>query len=104
MITVFLAWLKLLRVPAERLRFAVHIHETADATAAERFWADHVGIQPSQLLKTTLKKHNPRTNRKNMGDSYYGCLRVDVRDGAELYRRIEGWWYGIVLSVHEPIK
>ncbi|MFC9116156.1 MULTISPECIES: hypothetical protein [Streptomyces] len=36
------------------------------------------------------------TNRKNTGDTYRGCLRVDVRNGADLYRRIEGWWYGIV--------
>jgi hypothetical protein len=101
MIAVFLAWLELLNVAPETLRFAVQIHETADSAAAERFWADHVGIETSQLLKTTLKKHNPRTNRKNTGDNYYGCLRIDVRDGAELYRRIEGWWYGIVLAARD---
>ncbi|MEU4652743.1 hypothetical protein AB0G32_02130 [Streptomyces sp. NPDC023723] len=101
MITVFLAWLKLLDTPPERLRFAVHIHETADVSAAEQFWAGHVGVHPTQFLKTTTKKHNPRTNRKNTGDSYYGCLRVDVRDGAELYRRIEGWWKGTVVAAEQ---
>ncbi|MFG2882444.1 hypothetical protein ACGFYV_09000 [Streptomyces sp. NPDC048297] len=99
MITVFLAWLKLLRTDPGTLRFAVQIHETANVTGAEKFWADHVGIETTELLKTTLKKHNPSTNRKNTAESYYGCLRVDVRDGAELYRRIEGWWYGIVGAV-----
>ncbi|MFJ2831577.1 helix-turn-helix domain-containing protein [Streptomyces sp. NPDC087263] len=101
MITVFLAWLRLLRVEQERLRFSVQIHETADVPTAEKFWAHHVGIEPAELLKTTLKKHNPSTNRKNTDDNYYGCLRIDARGGADLYRRIEGWWYGIVLSARE---
>ncbi|MFE2301588.1 hypothetical protein ACFXAW_25780 [Streptomyces sp. NPDC059445] len=101
MITVFLAWLHLLGVERERLRFAVHIHETADAGAAEEFWAEHVGIETADLLKTSVKKHNPRTNRKNTDELYHGCLRVGVRGGADLYRRIEGWWYGIVLSARE---
>ncbi|MEU9593467.1 hypothetical protein AB0D84_27600 [Streptomyces sp. NPDC048193] len=95
-ITVFLAWLTLLRVDPASLRFTVHIHETADVPGAEAYWAEHVGIKTADLLKTTLKRHNPSTNRKNTDQSYRGCLRVDVRGGADLYRRIEGWWYGIV--------
>ncbi|MEU9555437.1 hypothetical protein [Streptomyces fumanus] len=98
-ISVFLAWLALLEVDPASLRFAVQIHETADVAAAEAFWAEHVGIKSDDLLKTSLKRHNPITNRKNTDQEYRGCLRVDVRDGAELYRRIEGWWYGIVGAV-----
>lgn len=79
MITVFLAWLDLLEADPASLRFAVQIHETADVAAAEKFWADHVGISTTDLMKTTLKRHNPRTNRKNTTDDYRGCLRVDVR-------------------------
>jgi len=39
----------------------------------------------------TLKRHNPKTVRKNVGDSYRGCLRINVRRSSGLYRRIEGW-------------
>ncbi|MGC2998500.1 hypothetical protein ACPF8X_08970 [Streptomyces sp. G35A] len=102
MITVFLAWLDLLSVDPARLGFTVHIHESADVAAAERFWADLVGIGTADLMKTVLKKHNPRTNRKNTAGDYRGCLRVDVRNGADLYRRIEGWWYGIVGAATAP--
>ncbi|WP_407565364.1 hypothetical protein [Streptomyces sp. 184] len=104
MITAFLAWLRLLEVDKDRLRFSVQIHETADAAAAEEFWAGHVGVDRGHLLKTSLKKHNPRTNRTNTGEGYHGCLRVTVRDGADLYRRIEGWWYGIVVSAGQRIE
>ncbi|WP_372457923.1 terminase gpP N-terminus-related DNA-binding protein [Streptomyces olivaceus] len=95
-ISLFLDWLRLLRVDPSSVRFAVQIHETADVAEAEAYWATHVDIHTTDLMKTTLKRHNPRTNRKNISESYRGCLRIDVRDGAELYRRIEGWWYGIV--------
>lgn len=101
MIQVYLAWLDLLGIERERLRFNVMIHENADVAGAERYWADLVGAD-STFNKTTLKKHNPRTVRKNVGDSYRGCLVIKVLRGADLYRRIEGSWYGIVESVREP--
>ncbi|MEV5885621.1 hypothetical protein AB0L74_23375 [Streptomyces sp. NPDC052020] len=101
MIRVFLAWLDLLGVGRERLRFTVMIHESADVAGAERYWAALVGADRSAFNKTTLKRHNPRTVRKNVGDSYRGCLVVKVLKGADLYRRIEGSWYGIVESVRE---
>jgi hypothetical protein len=31
------------------------------------------------------------TVRKNVGETYHGCLRIEVRGGADLYRKIEGW-------------
>ncbi|MFE1901792.1 hypothetical protein [Streptomyces yangpuensis] len=96
MITTFLAWLKLLGTEPERIRYSVTIHENADVPAAERFWADLVGVDRSRFQKTTLKTHNPTTTRKNTGEAYHGCLVVRVLQGADLYRRIEGWWCGIV--------
>ncbi|SEC30135.1 hypothetical protein SAMN05428945_2542 [Streptomyces sp. 2224.1] len=98
MIRVYLAWLRLLGVNDERLRFYVHIHESADTEAAERFWAGITGAEPPAFGKTTLKRHNPKTVRKNIGENYHGCLVIHVSQSAELYRRIEGWWYGIVLG------
>ncbi|MFE2964642.1 hypothetical protein ACFXKC_13430 [Streptomyces sp. NPDC059340] len=98
MISVFLAWLDLLQVERERLRFRVMIHESADVSAAEHYWADHVGADDSSFNKSTLKKHNPKTVRKNVGDNYRGCLVIYVLQSADLYRRIEGAWYGIVLG------
>ncbi|MFD5948024.1 hypothetical protein ACFWAZ_22830 [Streptomyces collinus] len=103
MIEVFLAWLDLLGVERERLRFTVMIHESADVAGAERYWADLVGAERSAFNKTTLKRHNPKTRRKNIGEAYRGCLVIKVLKGADLYRRIEGSWYGIVESARRPI-
>ncbi|MHC5904663.1 hypothetical protein ACVNF4_12260 [Streptomyces sp. S6] len=96
MIKVYLAWLNLLQVEPERLRFTVMIHENADIADAERYWADLLGIEAASFTKTNVKKHNPKTVRKNVGNAYHGCLTVRVLKGADLYRRIEGAWCGIV--------
>ncbi|GAA3789719.1 hypothetical protein [Streptomyces chiangmaiensis] len=103
MIEVFLAWLDLIGVERERLRYTVMIHEYADVPGAERYWADLVGANRSAFNKTILKKHNPKTVRKNVGESYRGCLVIKVLKGADLYRRIEGSWYGIVLGANSAI-
>ncbi|KMO95096.1 hypothetical protein [Streptomyces roseus] len=97
-IGVYLAWLRLMDIPRERLKFRVMIHESADVEGAEQYWADFVGVRPIELQRTTLKKHNPKTVRKNTGTDYRGCLIVRVSASCDLYRRIEGAWCGIVGS------
>lgn len=95
-VSFFLRWLDVLSVERERLRFRVSIHESADVTGAEEFWAGLVGVETSAFQKATFKKHNPKTNRKNTSEAYRGCLIVYVTKSADLYRRMEGAWYGIV--------
>ena len=96
MIRLFLRWLALFDVSRDRLRCHVMIHESADVEGAERYWADLLGIGVTDLGKTALERHNPKTVRKNVGEAYRGCLAIYVRQSAELYRRVEGCWYGIV--------
>jgi transcriptional regulator with XRE-family HTH domain len=91
LIKFFLRFLREAGVEPEQLRFRVHIHETADVAAAEQFWQSVTGAGPAQFHRTVLKTHSPRTMRKNVGADYHGCLIVDVRQSADLYRRIEGW-------------
>ncbi|MFE7615925.1 hypothetical protein [Streptomyces sp. NPDC057496] len=97
-ITLYLRRLEPLEVPRERMRFRVGIHESGDVAGAEQFWADLAGVPTSSLQKATLKKHNPKTTRKNTTETYHGCLIVHVTKSADLYRRVEGTWYGIVLG------
>ncbi len=61
-------------------------------------WVDLVGAEVSLPEKATLKRRNPKTSRKNAGEECRECLSVRVRRSADLYRRVEGWWYGIVVG------
>jgi hypothetical protein len=91
LIGFFLKFLRATGIAPETLVFRVYIHETADIEAAQSFWLDLTGAQPSQFRRTALKRHNPKTARKNVGATYLGCLRIDVRRSSDLYRKIEGW-------------
>ena len=99
MIRFFLRWLDSLGVSKGDLQYRVSIHERGNVARAVRFWADTCKVDPALFSKTTLKRHNPKTVRKNSGDSYFGCLTITVRRSTELYRRIAGWWQGIVAAL-----
>lgn len=91
LISFFLLFLDVASIPHSDLTFQLQIHETADVVSAERFWLALTGARSEQFRKTSLKRHNPETTRKNTSDGYYGCLRVDVKRSCALYRKIEGW-------------
>jgi len=91
LISFFLLFLEVAGIPRSDLAFQLQIHETADVASAERFWLALTGARPEQFRKTSVKRHNPETTRKNTSDGYHGCLRVDVRRSCVLYRKIEGW-------------
>ena len=82
LIKFFLRFLEAAGIEREGLVYRVQIHETADVEAAQRFWLDVTRAHPAQFRRPTLKRHNPKTVRKNTGGDYHGCLRIDVRGAA----------------------
>ena len=50
---------------------------------------------PECFSKTQLKKHNPKTVRRNVGEDYHGCLVIYVRRSADLTLQIAGWCEGL---------
>jgi hypothetical protein len=92
MVRLFLALLAAMSVSDDRRIFRVSIHESADEAAAREYWSEVVAVPAAEFQRTTLKRHNPRTVRKNVGDDYHGCLVVSVRRSIGLYREIEGIW------------
>lgn len=81
--------------PARR-EYRLHIHETGDVDAATGYWADLLGLSAERFAKPLIKRHSPKTNRKNLRDEYRGCLQISVRKSADLYRQIEGWVMGTI--------
>jgi hypothetical protein len=96
LVRFFLRFLEVTGTPRTDAIFRVCIHESADVGSAQRFWLEVTGASPDQFRRPTLKRHNPKTVRKNVGEGYYGCLRIDVRRSGGLYRTIEAWAAGIM--------
>jgi hypothetical protein len=90
LLRIFLAFLELLGRNRETLSYRVHIHETSDAEAAGDWWANQLKVPREQFQPPTIKKHQPRTNRMNVGADYHGCLMISVPKSREIYWRIEG--------------
>lgn len=91
LIRFFLRFLAAAGISESQLIFRVFIHESADVGEAQRFWLDVTRSRPDQFRRPALKRHNPTTTRRNRGEDYRGCLRVEVRCSTGLYRQIEGW-------------
>jgi transposase len=99
LISLFLDFLRRNGVDDSQLRLGVSIHESADVGAAERYWGELIGIPVERFRPPQLKRHNPKTVRKNTGESYVGCLTIGVRQSRVLYQRNAGMWQGIMAAV-----
>lgn len=95
MILLFLRWLELVGVDQSSLSFRIAIHEDADVEGALRYWSEITRAAVEGFMRTTLKKGNPMTRRRNVGPAYRGCLVVTVRRSGDLNKQLEGWFDAI---------
>jgi hypothetical protein len=92
MILLFLRWLDLMGLERSSLSFRVAIHQDADVEGALRYWSKVIGVPVEGFMRTTLKKGNPKTRRRNIGPAYRGCLVVTVRRSGDLNKQLDGWF------------
>lgn len=94
MILLFKRWLnECCKIEDNRICYRIYIHEKADILRAKEFWSN---LLDSNISKFHLKKHNPKTVRKNTLNEYYGLLRMDISRSTDLNRKIKGWIHGII--------
>ncbi|MDG4793408.1 helix-turn-helix domain-containing protein [Micromonospora sp. WMMD1082] len=95
LIGLFIRFVEALGERREALRYRVAIHESADVEEAVGWWAAQVGVPAEAFQPTTLKRHRPTTVRLNTGETYRGCLAVEVPRSRRLYWKIEGIMKGM---------
>lgn len=98
LIKFFLTFLDRSGVSRERLRYRVHIHESADVEAATSYWASVTAAAPGQFRRAVIKHHTPRVPRRGDNTDYHGCLEVSVAKSSKLYREISGWAHGVMTA------
>lgn len=93
-IRIFLLWLKkCLRINTDQIRFDIYIHETyrSNIESVKRYWTKVTGHSSDKFDKIYYKKHRINIQRYNIGNNYFGLLRVHVRRSTDLNRKISGW-------------
>ncbi len=94
MIKLFLKWLKeICDIKKEEIGFEIFIHENSKNNIENvvAYWSRVTKFPESYFSKIYFKKHNPKTNRKNIGEQYYGVVQVKIKASSSLNRKIAGW-------------
>lgn len=98
MARLFLKWLlDICKIEKERIHFSLYIHENSrermDSVLA--YWLKQTGLSKKHFRSVYFKKHTIKTKRRNIGESYFGNIRIGVQASSELNRKIVGWTKGI---------
>lgn len=100
MIGLFLRWLEdALKIDKEQIAFELYIHQSSKdrVPLVIEYWRKIVK-NTKDHIPTYFKKDKIRTLRKNIGENYYGVLRIKVRRSTDLNRKIAGWVQGVCIN------
>jgi transposase len=88
------------KVPMDKMRGAIWLHEGLSEKNAKKFWSDLVSLPSNQFHKTYIAKvkNNSKKVRKNIHQ--YGVIQIRFSDSA-IHRKIMGWIYTVF---HDRIK
>jgi hypothetical protein len=93
MIKLMIKWFReICKIPKEKFRIAIHIHNLLCRGDVERYWSKITNIPLSQFYKTQIKSTSLK-HRKN--PLYNGTCAIRIGD-KDLFRRIKGWRLGFL--------
>lgn len=98
MIKIFLKWLRdVLKINDSEIKFEIYIHNDSKNKLDEvvKYWSKIVNSPIKKFQYIYLKNNKINTKRKNIGENYFGLLRVVVKRSTNLNRKIQGWIIGV---------
>ncbi|MBU2068060.1 hypothetical protein KKE13_00535 [Patescibacteria group bacterium] len=98
MIRFMIKWFRLIcKVPEEKFRISLHIHELHCRKNIEKYWSDVVQVSLSQFHKVQIKPTS-LGHRKN--PLYNGTCSIVVCN-KDLFRKIKGWRIGVLKIINK---
>ncbi|MEK7664234.1 MAG: hypothetical protein AAB340_02235 [Patescibacteria group bacterium] len=97
MVNIFLRWLlEVIKLPREKIYFNIVLHETNSHRVEEvkDYWMKSTGFSKESFGNIYFKKNKINTKRKNIGEKYFGLIRLSARESSSLNRKIQGWIEG----------
>ena len=104
MIKLFLFWLQnTQKIPDKAIYFDIFIHENHRdrLNTVINYWSKVTHFPKNHFPHVYFKRNNPKTLRKNIGEQYYGLLKIKIKASSELNRKIAGWINGVVKYFNE---
>lgn len=101
MIRLFIKWLiEICGVDRKRIIFDIFIHENSKNKLDKviDYWIKATGFSKQHFPHIYFKKNKIKTKRKNIGDNYFGLVKLIVRASSDLNRKIAGWTQGVIES------
>lgn len=98
MIRLFLKWLKnSLKIEDSELIISLAIHENSKSRLPKvvSHWKSITGIKDPFSDRVYFKRHKDKGYRRNLGEKYYGTVRITVKRSTNLNRKITGWVNGV---------
>lgn len=99
MIKIFLKWLiDVCHIQRDQIYFEIYVHDTHrdHLGRVQEHWSSKTGFPISNFDRIYFKKNKIGTLRKNIGETYFGTLKVRVKSSSTLNRTIAGWIQGVV--------
>lgn len=95
---LFLKWLlEIIKLPREDIYIDITLHESSKHRVKEviGYWSKYTNFPEKEFKHIYFKKNKINTKRKNIGENYFGLIRIVVRKSSGLNRQIQGWTEGI---------
>lgn len=101
MIVLMVKWfMTICKVPKEKMRICLHIHELHDQEEIEYYWSTITKIPLNQFYKTQIKPTSLGHRKKML---YNGTCAIVIGD-ITLFRRIQGWTQALIEDMDKILK
>lgn len=93
-ISIILVWLlKVCKINRNMLIFNIFLHQSHRNRVEEvrAYWSEVTGFPKDSFATIYWKKNELKTNRRNVGEKYYGVVKIKVRESSNLVRKIASW-------------
>ena len=107
MMRLFVYWLlNIQKISLVNLKFEIYIHENNKhrVFTIKEYWSKELNLPMNSLEIVRFKTHKIKTNRKNIGNLYYGLIQVTVIASSTLIRQLEGWVQGVDSFIKNKIE
>ncbi len=95
---IFKKWLiECCHINEDDICYSVYIHKNSvnKSKEAKNYWRKVLSIPRKQEIPIYYKKGKIKTIRKNIGNTYFGICRMNVKKSTDFNRKIDGWITGI---------